>query len=165
MDALLDYWPVLGFAIFFVLALLVTQFFRRRTPMPYEMRSSLLTRSELQFLAVLREAVGDRWNISPMVRMADIIRVREGTNKRQSWQNRILAKHIDFLLCDSGSMEIKLAIELDDRSHRRADRVARDAFVNKAFASAHLPLMRVPVSRDYNSEDLRATIDEQIGET
>ena len=162
MDVLFDYWPIVGFASFFVVALLFSLLFRRRTPLPYEMRPALLTRSELQFLTVLREAVDDRWDISPMVRMADILRVREEANQRQSWQNRILAKHIDFLLCDSGSMEIKLAIELDDRSHRRTDRVTRDAFVNKAFAAADVPLIRVPVRREYDPETLRATIDKRI---
>ncbi len=33
--------------------------------------------------------------------------------KPQSWADRIHAKHIDFLLCDSGTMEAELAVELD----------------------------------------------------
>ena len=43
MDVLFDYWPIVGFASFFVVALLFSLLFRRRTPLPYEMRPALLT--------------------------------------------------------------------------------------------------------------------------
>ncbi len=71
-----------------------------------------------------------------MVRIADLIRVRPKPPKWQSWQNRIHAKHIDFVLCDPETMEAKLAIELDDASHNRRDRVERDKFVDGALSAA-----------------------------
>ncbi len=153
-------WPL---ALLVALLALVFWFGRRllaEGPMPYEKRPSLLTPAELQFFAVLRE-VTDGLTIVAMVRLADVIQVPSGTLKRQGWQNRIQAKHLDFVLVDPATFEPRLAIELDDSSHRRADRAARDAFVDAALADAGLPLLRVNVARRYNAEELRKRIDEQ----
>ena len=134
----------------------------RETHPPYEKRESLLTNSELAFYAVLR-TVAEDWSICAMVRIADLIRVRKETQKRQAWLNRILAKHVDFVLCDPETMEAVLAIELDDKSHDRPERQERDQFVNGAFAAAGLPLLRIPVQDEYNAEQLKASIAENLG--
>jgi hypothetical protein len=47
-------------------------------------------------------------------------------------------------------------IELDDNSHKRADRVDRDEFVEHAFDAAGLPLLRIPVRANYNTSELGA---------
>ena len=121
-----------------------------------------MTKSELAFFRSLQEAVDGQWTIATMVRMADLIRVRADTPKSQSWRNRIHAKHIDFLLCDHGTMEAKLAVELDDTSHQRPDRVRRDKFVNAALESAGIPLLRIDVQDKYDTDDLRKRISEQL---
>jgi very-short-patch-repair endonuclease len=116
----------------------------------------------LTFYRSLQEAVDGEWMITTMVRMADLIRVRKDTPKSQSWRNRIHAKHIDFLLCDHGTMQAKLAVELDDATHQRPDRVKRDKFVNAALDSAGIPLLRVDVQNEYDADNLRKLIDEQL---
>jgi hypothetical protein len=40
--------------------------------------------------------------------------------QNRSWMNRIDRKHVDFLICDPGSMAPALAVELDDGSHATA---------------------------------------------
>ncbi|MDP7017618.1 MAG: DUF2726 domain-containing protein [Pirellulaceae bacterium] len=133
----------------------------REPPPPYEKRDSLLTHSELKFYGVLQEA-NKGLTICSMVRIADLIRVRQQAPKQQAWRNRILAKHIDFVLCDPETMEARLAIELDDRSHERPDRVERDRFVNSALSAAGLPLLRVPVRDEYDARELRKSIRKQL---
>lgn len=145
-----------------VLTLLALWSLRAKT-LPYHGRPSLLTDAELVFFKVLRESVDNQFAICAMVRMADLIRVQPKTPKYQSWQNRIQAKHIDFVLCDHDSMEIRLAIELDDRSHERKDRQDRDAFVNEAFEAAQVPLLRVPVKNEYDVDSLKAALAEALG--
>jgi very-short-patch-repair endonuclease len=130
--------------------------------MPYELRPSLVTKSELAFFHQLVVAVGDDWQIVSMVRIADLIRVKKGTPTFQAWQNKIHAKHIDFVLCDPETLAIGLAIELDDASHQRKDRIERDLFVNTAFADCGLPLLRVPVAKEYDIKALRVSIEELV---
>jgi very-short-patch-repair endonuclease len=67
------------------------------------------------------------------------------------------------VICDVETLEVKLAIELDDSSHRRSDRIARDRFLNNAFASAGLPLLRVAVEERYETAALRRMIEDALG--
>ncbi len=48
-----------------------------------------------------------------------------------------------------------LAIELDDASHKSFDRQDRDEFVERIFADAGVPLLRVPARRQYGVGELR----------
>lgn len=154
-------WAILV-GIVVVVILIAKLFLAEEERLPYVKRNSLVTNSELSFFHVLREAVEDQWHVVAMVRLADIMRVRKGTAEFQKWQNKIHAKHIDFLLCDPESLEIVLAIELDDATHQRADRQERDEFVNAAFECCGLPLLRVPVAKDYDVDELRQAIDVEI---
>ncbi len=161
-DLVFNNWPI----IFLLVAVLIAWTFAKlilgNEKMPYQKRTSLLTQSELAFYTALREAVDGQWTIQAMVRLADLIQVRPETPKFQSWQNRIHAKHIDFLLCDHGTMEAKLAVELDDATHKRPDRMTRDRFVNQALADAGLPLLRIDVKEGYDKGEIRKSIDELL---
>ena len=162
LEFIVNNWPL----VFLVGALLIAWVFAKlmlgSDRMPYEKRASLLTKSELAFYKALDAAVDGEWEIQSMVRMADLIRVVPETKKFQAWQNRIHAKHIDFLLCDRSTMEAKLAVELDDRSHQRPDRINRDRFVNRALADAGLPLLRIEVQPAYDAWELRKSIDDRM---
>lgn len=110
----------------------------------------MLTRAERTFFDVLRPLVEEHVHLFAMVRLADLIYIPCGTEKRQSHFNRIQSKHIDFVLCNHSDIKPILAIELDDSSHQRPDRIARDEFVDNALGQAGLPLLRVPVRAKYD---------------
>lgn len=65
---------------------------------------------------------------------------------RQSWQNRVNTRSIDFLIVDPKSLRPMVAIELDDKSHLTEKREQRDATVNTLCAGAGLRLVRLPGS-------------------
>jgi len=46
-----------------------------------------------------------------------------------------------------------IAVELDDSSHRRVDRQARDRDVDRILEIASLPILRVAVRRTYDGGD------------
>jgi hypothetical protein len=127
--------------------------------LPYVARGQLVTKTELRFYKSLSKSVQDDFEIFAMVRIADLLRVESGHKQRRKWLNKILAKHIDFVLCDPGSLEPIVCIELDDPSHNRPDRIERDIFVNSAFESAGLPLLRIPTQPSYRSREIRELID------
>jgi very-short-patch-repair endonuclease len=161
-DILLEHWPVIFVTATALLAWILAKLVLGDHKLPYEKRASLLTQSELAFYRALSQAVDGHWSIHAMVRLADLIQVRPKTPKFQSWQNRIHAKHVDFLLCDHGTMEAKLALELDDKTHERPDRQDRDQFVDQALADAGLPLLRIDVGESYDPAALRKSIDERL---
>lgn len=131
-----------------------------RPDSPYERRKDFFSPAELNFDQVLRLAVKDKYRIMGKVRVADLLQVRSGVARkdRPSAQNKINGKHIDFVLIDPKSCQVACCIELDDKSHDRKDRVARDVFLNKAFDAAKLPLLRIPCKRTYQPDQLSKLI-------
>jgi hypothetical protein len=59
-------------------------------------------------------------------------------------------------------MKPVLAIELDDNSHKRRDRVERDVFVNQIFEDARLPLLRIKTREAYNTRELAEELDRYL---
>lgn len=51
-----------------------------------------------------------------------------------------------------------VAIELDDKSHERQDRIKRDEFLNDAFQSAGIKLIRFKTSQSYNLSDMKGKL-------
>ena len=125
--------------------------------LPYRTRDDFLSPAEASFCHVLSSVVKDQAVVCLKVRLGDVFFVAK-TEKRQAYANRISAKHVDFLLCDSKTMKPLAGIELDDASHNRADREERDEFVEKVFQAAGLPLVRVKAQREYNVRDLATQV-------
>jgi hypothetical protein len=142
------------------LAALVSLLRGERQPdsFPYRLRDDLLSAAELSFYHVLSTAVGSRATICVKIGLADVLYVSR-PHENISARNRIDRKHIDFLLCDPATMKPLLAVELDDSSHQRRDRQARDEFVEKALQAAGLPLLRVPVRRQYDPREVAAQVE------
>jgi very-short-patch-repair endonuclease len=160
---LLDYWPFwVGLAVFIALILLFRMYGAER-PMPYQKRDALVTKSELRFYRSLTKAAQDEFELFTMVRIADILQVDPEQPNKRKWLNPILAKHVDFVICDQQTLQPLVCIELDDPSHNRPERQERDIFLNRAFASAGLPLLRIPTQNNYHAKELRELIDKARG--
>jgi hypothetical protein len=125
--------------------------------LPYRLRDDFLSPAEFSFYKVLSSLVGARLTIQSKVRLADVFFVAR-PNENAGFFNRIAQKHLDFLVCDSSTMKPLFGIELDDSSHKRNDRQERDVFVENVCQVAGLPLLRVPVQREYNSREIAAQI-------
>jgi hypothetical protein len=118
---------------------------------PYEPVGFLLSPAERSFLGVVEKVVEPDFVLFPKVRLADVISVRSGLSapQFQSALNRITSKHVDFILCRQSDFAITAAIELDDQSHQRKDRMARDQFVDQALAAAGIPVLHVKAQSHY----------------
>ena len=89
----------------------------------------ILTKNEYHNFKTLNEAAMRRgYMVWSKVRLADIVKPRNDS-KYMSHFGKIKSKHVDFVILDQ-NMKIKAIIELDDKSHDRADRKARDEFVD-----------------------------------
>ena len=55
-----------------------------------------------------------------------------------------------------------MAIELDDKTHEKEDRIIRDREVERMLATAGIALKRFPVSRDYNKQDIKMILIELL---
>jgi hypothetical protein len=136
---------------------------RRRRARTYFTREALLTRGELAFFWSLRRAIAARCLIMCKVRLADAV-----TCSERAWRsgggNAIAQKHLDFVLCDSHSTRLLLAIELDDRSHSQPHRRRRDRFVERALDEAGIRLVRFRASSRYCPDEVRARLDTALSD-
>lgn len=133
---------------------------------PYHLLDEFISPAELSFFLNLKAVVGDSTHILSKVKLSDLFYAKTGDyGKNRSYTNRIDRKHVDFLLCDSKTLKPILGIELDDKSHQRADRQERDDFVNHVFAAAGLSLMHIAVQRGYSQSDLKAKLATYISDT
>jgi hypothetical protein len=162
LPLLLQNWPVVLFGTITLTLTIVALLSLRDGPLPYERRGGLLSPAGINFLRTLQLAVREDWLIFSMVRLADIIKVRPKTRKFQSWNSRIQGKHLEFVLCDIETLDVKLAIELEDNS-QKSDRGARGRFINTALAAAGVPLLRVKVQEKYETAALRKDLEDAIG--
>jgi hypothetical protein len=111
----------------------------------------------MAFYRALLAATSGYYSIVPKVRVADVLMVA-GPPRRKGWGaafNKIAMKHFDFVLCDPQTLSFVGAVELDDKSHNRGDRVARDKFLNDAAAAAKLPLHRFQAKATYVVAEIR----------
>lgn len=95
------------------------------------------------------------------VRVADLIEVR-GLYGRDWWAafSRVSQKHVDFLVASRKTLEVLMAIELDDRSHQISDRQKRDELLNAVFLQAGIPLIRFNL--DYSTTHVRDALCEAL---
>ncbi len=131
--------------------------------LPYTRRHYLLSQAEREFFAVLDDVTPPDWHIFPQVRLANLVLVPKGTRNWQSHFNRVAAKCVDFVICDPDTVSPRLVIELDDASHDRPDRQARDQFVDAVLASAELPILHVRWQRTYDTARLKAQVYAALG--
>ncbi len=132
---------------------------------PYHARGFLLTKAEAIFYHLLRDMVKGHLVIFPHVALRDLVTIVDRSDYF-TYYNKIDRKQMDFVLCDPGTLQPIFVIELDDSSHNRPDRMLRDAFVEVVLESAKIPLVRVPVKRNYDQKELgelfRAAITEYM---
>lgn len=74
------------------------------------------------------------------VQLSRFLGVKKGENVMQ-WNNRINRMSVDFLVCTKDA-SVVAAIELDDKSHERKDRVMADAKKDKVLNAANVKIIR-----------------------
>ncbi|PSW28707.1 hypothetical protein C9J21_20380 [Photobacterium phosphoreum] len=130
----------------------------------YSKHDSLLTKAELNFYNQLKFAIPYGYILCLKVRVADVLlgSTELTTRNKKEWYSefaRISQKHFDFLICKESDLSFLCAIELNDSSHKRKDRVQRDDFIRAACLNAKLPLIEVLAARFYDREKLTNIIE------
>jgi hypothetical protein len=120
-----------------------------------------VTNAEANFFRVLRQVVGTSGHVLAQVPLGRLLWF-PGNNQsnpgRQSWDNRIARKTVDFLICDFSTLRPLVAIELDEPSHDAPKRQARDEQVEIMLRAAGLPLIRFRTARMYDTRQLLSSL-------
>ena len=99
-------------------------------------RGRFLSANEKIFLRTLDAALGRNYRAFAQVRLAELANPADSANVhlRRRALNAVMAKSVDFVICDVLTLDPVAVIEVDDRSHLLPERRDRDAFVNAVFA-------------------------------
>lgn len=119
----------------------------------YERKCTMLTRPEYNFLLKLREIAPHKYEVVPQVALVNVIDKKTNTSYRNE-----LFRVCDYCFVDRDTFEPLLLVELNDRSHLRADRQQRDAKVAAICADARLPLVTFWLDGDLGFETVRRTV-------
>lgn len=130
---------------------------------PYKLTKSIFSPKEGYFYRDVRP-IADKLGllVFTKMRIADLLYIPKGTADYQKWFNRIKAKHIDFIFVDR-EMHIKLLVEVDDPTHNKPDRQARDEEVDEIFSQQGLEVLHLRAwGKQYGTEDLETIITNAI---
>lgn len=108
----------------------------------YFAKKQIMTNAEKVFYDKLLATVGENYYVVPQAHLSMFI---DHKVKGQNWKaafSTINGKSVDFLIVEKTTQKPALAIELDDYTHSRPDRVKRDAIVQEILSRAGIPLER-----------------------
>jgi hypothetical protein len=125
---------------------------------PYKSKKYIMSKAELSFYHNLKHHISEEYTVFTKVRIEDIIYVPSNTQNFMKYRGHIKSRHIDFLICDKKTGEIKQAIELNDSSHKRKDRIKRDNFIKDAFQAAGIKLININCKKNYTREDIKSIL-------
>ena len=119
----------------------------------YIAKAKMMSASEQGVYKILEKAYGDKYYIFCQVRVVDI--VQPNITKYQTWTReykslfwQISQWHFDYVMCDKNDFSIFCALELDDASHERPERVRRDRILNAVCKDAGVVLKRMRLNHE-----------------
>lgn len=119
--------------------------------LPYRKKQFLMTRAEYAFNKILEQIVGDKYYVGRQVLLSNLVEV---TSTYKPYRSKIDKKTVDFVLFNKAGYTPYLAIELDDSSHNRLDRMQRDRFVEDVLGKAGIRIVRIKNAYDYDVDDI-----------
>ncbi len=120
---------------------------------PYIKRKYLMTKGEHVFFELLQKIVSDKYFIIPQVSLSKLVTVDHYEKLRKTYNNKIDRKSVDFVLFSKDYFSPVLIIELDDKTHERLDRKARDGFVDGVAQAAGIKIVHVKAAFSYDAAE------------
>lgn len=114
----------------------------------YKTRTSVMNSSESAFFFELQKQIPQGYYIFPKMRIADILETKNGKDYYHM-RNKILPKHIDFLVCDSNFKPI-IAIEVNGGYHNSQNQQKKDLEKIDIFKDAGLILETIKVGENFH---------------
>jgi len=117
-----------------------------------------MTPSERLFFEKLKIAVDGQYDIYPQMNLDKIFKTKFQSSKYRfngaKWA--IDRRSVDFLLVTKDTQSPAIAIEYDDSSHSREDRISRDVNIEALFRDHGMKLVRFTTSSQYTVDEIRS---------
>lgn len=123
----------------------------------YARKPTIVSRAEHEFLQLLRQISPDKYEVVPQVALLSVIEKKTNTAYRNE-----LFRICDYCFVDRDTFEPLLLVELNDSSHKRSDRKARDEKVAAICADAELPLVTFWTNCDISFKTVKKIVEKSI---
>ena len=146
----------------FVLKLISGKTVQKKKVYYYTLKDELLSKPEREIYNLLLRNFGKEYAIFPQVQLSKFL---DEKIKGQSWKYalyHINSKSVDYVICHHNTSKPLVAIELDDRSHQRKDRIDRDKEVERILESVGLPLIRIENHGSFDENRIVSEIWEKL---
>ena len=146
-------------------ALLISRFSHHGNPFPFHKRQQLFTVVERSFLQLLERAVGEKYKIISRVKLADVLELKENADdkSRRAAMQKLNAKYLDYVLCNTEDMSIVAVIDLVNNSNLQGHKAVPDWFVQGALETAGIPYVRMKVKAGYTVADIQQGLAAKLG--
>lgn len=162
------YWfYLIGLPALLILVITLLRRFRasRTGRITYTRKEFLLSSEERLLYAALREAVGDNFEIFPMIHVDDLISPRNPSLVDKTWdlletQDEAI---IPFVLARKSDLGIACAIQLiQHKVLRSREKISTESPLKTICQAAGLPLIRLEAGPYYDNEDIRQAVAESV---
>lgn len=136
----------------------------KKSQYKYYAKSYVMTSRENECFKTLNEIFSSKWFVVPQVHLSALLDYRV---KGQNWNaafRHINGKSVDFVLIGKESYKVICAIELDDSTHSKRDRMERDAEIERMFKGARIPLARITRFESMAKPEIAKVITDAINE-
>ncbi len=124
----------------------------REESLPYRLREHFLTAPEIALHRALQTMGQGRYVIFAKVALQDIFSIVR-PNENVHYFNKLFRKHVDFLLCQPGSLRPQVGVEIV-RPVPPEEARGSDQFMEDLFLTAGLPLVQIPPSDHYEVSEI-----------
>lgn len=123
---------------------------------PYHKRAHLFSADDRAFHPVLKEAMGNDYEIFGKIPVADIVLAKKiaGRGHGRSSFNPLAGRYFDFVLCDKKSLAVLCAIVLYDKTNPARQAEQGDP-LKRICEAVSLPLVVIHVKADYAADEVR----------
>lgn len=131
----------------------------------YSRKEFLLSAEERLFYSALRDAVGENFEIFPMIHVDDLITPRNPSIVDKTWDLLDMNDEavIPFVLARKSDLGIACAIQLiQHKGLRSRDKISNESPLKTICQAAGLPLIRMEAGPFYDNEDIRQAVSESV---
>jgi very-short-patch-repair endonuclease len=128
----------------------------------YKRKDFLMSKAEHELFDILVEILGNEFYVFPQIHLSTIL---DENIVGQNWnvaRRHIDEKSVDYVICDKVYIKPLLAIELDDKTHDRKDRIERDSEVERMLDGASFPLLRLRDYKNLSKDEIKKSVLEKI---
>lgn len=138
---------------------------RRKPPKCVYQKNLVLFSPEERILhAVVRQAVGEDFEILGKIRVGEIIHPKRETlegSARTSYEE-LAARCFPFVLCNKSDLSVVCAVQMHDRSHGSRKSAEPDGLLKALCEAAGLPLVSIATSPFYDAGEIREAITDTL---